>query len=67
VPNSDSDRAALNQIRLIVLPGEDEAGRICVNGVASEGSAELVDPREDIYSLDGDHPMNAARSSVKGV
>ena len=52
------------QVRVIVfLPGEDEAGRLWANGVASEWSA-LADPREDIYSLDDDHPVNAARSSV---
>jgi hypothetical protein len=55
------------QIRLILLPGEDEAGRLWANGVASEWSAELADPRKDIYSLEDDHPVNAARSSVKDV
>ena len=56
------------QVRVIVfLPGEDESGRLRANGVASEWSAELADPRENIYSLDYDHPVNAARSSVKGV
>lgn len=56
------------QVRLIVfLAGEDEAGSLWANGLASEWSAELADPREDIYSLDDDHPVNVARSSVKGV
>ena len=56
------------QVRVIVfLPGEHKAGRLWADGVASEWSAELADPREDIYSLDDDHPVNAARSSVKGV
>jgi len=56
------------QVRVIVfLPEEDEAGRLWANGVASEWSAELANPREDIYSLDDDHPVNAARSSVKGA
>jgi hypothetical protein len=55
-------------VRVIVfLAGKDEAGRLWANGVACEWSAELADPREDIYSLDDDHPVNAARSSVKGV
>jgi hypothetical protein len=52
---------------IVFLPGEDEAGRLWANGGASEWSAELADPREDIYSLDDDQPVNAARSSVKGV
>lgn len=34
------------QVRLIVfLPGEDDAGSLWAKGVASEGSAELGDPR----------------------
>ena len=50
------------QVRLIVfLPGEDEAGSRWANGVASEWSAELSDPREDIYTLDDGQPVNAAR------
>lgn len=41
------------QVRLIVfLPGEDEAGGLWANGVASEWSAELSDSREDIYTVD---------------
>jgi hypothetical protein len=56
------------QVRVIVfLPEEDEDGRLWANGVASEWSAELADPREDIYSLDDDHRVNAARSSVKAA
>jgi len=35
------------QVRVIVfLPGEDEAGRLWANGMASEWSADLADPRE---------------------
>jgi hypothetical protein len=50
------------QVRLIVfLPGEDEAGTFWANGVASEWSAELSDPREDIYTLDDGQPANASR------
>ena len=50
------------QVRLIVfLPGEDEAGGVWADGVAAEWSAELSDPREDIYSLDDGQPVNAAR------
>lgn len=55
------------QVRLIVfLAGEDEADSLWANRVASEWSAELADPREDIYALDDGQPANAARSSVKG-
>ena len=50
------------QVRLILfLPGEDEAGRLWASGVASEWSAELSDPREDIYTLDDGRPVNATR------
>ncbi len=50
------------QVRLIVfLPGEDHAGTLWANGVASECSAELSDPREDIYTLDDGQPVNASR------
>ena len=50
------------QVRLIVfLPGEDEAGGFWANGIASEWSEELSDPREDLYTLDDGRPVNAAR------
>jgi hypothetical protein len=50
------------QVRLIVfLAGEDESGSLWANGVASEWSAELSDPREDIYTLDDGQPVKAAR------
>lgn len=50
------------QVRVIVfLPGEDEAGRFWANGVASEWSAELSDPLEDIYTLDDGEPVKAAQ------
>jgi hypothetical protein len=50
------------QVRLIVLlPGEDEAGTLWANGVASEWSAELSDPREDIYTLNDGQPVNGTR------
>lgn len=49
------------QVRVIVLPSEDEAGSLWAQGVAAEWSAELVDPREDIYTLDDGKPVNAAR------
>lgn len=49
------------QVRLILLPGEDEAGGIWARGIAAEWSAELQDPREDIYTLDDGQPVNAPR------
>ena len=50
------------QVRLIVfLPGEDEAGALWADGVASEWSAELSDSREDIYTLEDGQPVNATR------
>jgi len=49
------------QVRVIVLPGEDEAGSLWAHGIASEWSAELSDPREDIYTLDDGRPVNATR------
>ncbi len=49
------------QVRVIVLPSEDEAGSLWAQGIASEWSAELSDPREDIYTLDDGQPVNAAR------
>jgi hypothetical protein len=51
----------IGQIRLILLPGEDEAGGIWAHGIAAEWSAELEDPREDIYTLDDGQPVNAPR------
>lgn len=49
------------QVRLLLLPGEDEAGGIWARGIAAEWSAELQDPGEDIYTLDDGQPVNAAR------
>ncbi|MEQ1912720.1 MAG: hypothetical protein ABMA15_28150 [Vicinamibacterales bacterium] len=49
------------QIRLILLPGEDEAGGVWAQGIAEEWSAELQDAREDIYTLDDGQPVNAPR------
>jgi hypothetical protein len=49
------------QVRLIVLlPEEDEVGGAWTHGVANEWSAELSDPREDIYTLEDGQPLNAA-------
>jgi len=49
-------------VRLIVLlPEEDEAGAAWALGVAREWSAELDDPREDLYTLEDGQPVNAPR------
>jgi hypothetical protein len=49
-------------VRLIVLmPEEDEAGLACAGGISAEWSAELSDPKQDIYTLDDGQPVNAAR------
>jgi hypothetical protein len=49
-------------VRLIVLfPEEEEAGRAWERGVAREWSEELRDPKEDIYTLEDGHPVNAPR------
>ena len=50
------------QVRLIVLlPEEDEVGAAWAQGVAKEWSAELADPRQDIYTLEDGQPLDAAR------
>jgi hypothetical protein len=50
------------KVRLIVLlPGEDDAGGMWAHGIAAEWSAELQNPREDIYTLDDGQPVNARR------
>jgi hypothetical protein len=50
------------QVRLIVLfPEEDEAGGDWEAGVAREWSAELSDPRQDVYTLEDGQPVNAGR------
>jgi hypothetical protein len=49
------------QVRLIVLlPEEDDAGSVWETGIAEEWSAELGDPREDVYTLEDGQPVNAA-------
>ena len=48
------------QVRLIVLlPDEDETGAFWAPGAAKEWSAELEDRRQDIYTLEDGHPVNA--------
>ena len=50
-------------VRLIVLISEeeDEAGSVWMRGIAREWTAELNDPREDIYTLNDGLPVDAAR------
>lgn len=49
-------------VRLIVfLPGEDQAGGLWAAGVVFEWSAELSDPREDIYTLNEGQPVHSDR------
>ena len=49
-------------VRLIVLlPDEDEGGIAWAQGVTREWSAEIQDPREDIYTLEDGQPVNAPR------
>lgn len=53
------------QARVIVLlPGEDDAGGLWADGVASEWAAELSDSREDIYTLEDGQPAHAIRSDL---
>jgi hypothetical protein len=50
------------QVRLIVLlPAEDEAGDMWAHGIAAEWSAELQDPREDIYTLEDGQARECAQ------
>ena len=50
------------RVRLIVLlSGEDEAGGMWAHGIAAEWSAQLQDPREDVYTLDDGRPVYAPR------
>jgi len=52
----------VGSVRVIVLASEeDEAGWAWAAGVASEWSAELSDPNQDIYTLDDGQPVNAPR------
>jgi hypothetical protein len=46
---------------ILMLPDEDAAGSAWAAGLSSEWSAELSDPRQDIYTLDDGQPVDAAR------
>jgi hypothetical protein len=49
-------------VRLIVLlPDEDDAGSLWANGIATEWSDELRDPKQGIYTLDDGQPVTAPR------
>ena len=49
-------------VRLIVLlPEEDEAGSRWSRGIANEWAGELVDSRQDLYTLSDGQPVNAPR------
>ena len=49
-------------VRLIVfLPDEDEGGIGWAQAVPKEWSAELLDSRQDIYTLEDGQPVNAPR------
>lgn len=49
------------QVRVIVLvPEEDEAGKVWPERIAREWSFELNDPREDVYTVDDGQPVNAS-------
>ena len=49
-------------VRLIVLlPDEDDAGIAWADGVAKAWADDLGDSRQDIYTLDDGHPLNAPR------
>jgi hypothetical protein len=52
----------VGSVRVIVLtPEDDEAGLVWAEGVSAEWSAELSDPKQDVYTLDDGQPVNAPR------
>jgi hypothetical protein len=56
------DGFPVGSVRVIVLMAdEDEAGFAWAGGVSAEWSAELSDPRQDVYTLDDGQPVNAPR------
>lgn len=49
-------------VRIVVMAAEeDEAGLAWASGLRSEWSEELSDSTQDIYTLAGGRPVNAAR------
>jgi hypothetical protein len=46
---------------IVLMPEEDGAGLAWAGGVSSEWSAEMSDPKQDIYTLDDGKPVNAPR------
>jgi hypothetical protein len=54
-------------VRLIVLvPEEDEAGMLWMQGLSKEWSEELADVRQDIYTLEDGQPVDAPRCGFWG-
>jgi hypothetical protein len=50
------------RVRLIVLiDEEDDTGAAWMQGVAREWSDDLMDTKQDIYTLDDGQPLNASR------
>ena len=48
------------QVRpIVLLSKEDETGGMWAHGIAAEWSAQVQDPREDIYTLDDGRPVHA--------
>lgn len=43
---------------LVAPPGEDDAW---LQGIASEWSNDLADPRQDLYTLEDGHPLDVSR------
>jgi hypothetical protein len=46
-----------------MVPDEDEVGGVSARGVAQEWSAELSDPRQDIYTLEDGQPRRGPTAS----
>jgi hypothetical protein len=56
------DELPTGPVRLILLlPDEDDTGRVWANGIATEWSDELSDPKHDIYTPDDGQAVNAPR------
>jgi hypothetical protein len=56
------DELPAGPVRLIVLlPDEDIAGTAWSKGIAKDWQGDLRDPRQDIYTLEDGHPVNAPR------